>query len=91
MKEIKIGHWRLFFISMAVIFLLAVMFSHSIVALAFLTSVIGLYLAFELFVIFNIVYGISQFINQQIMAQQQMQKVQNKLTGNSEGLKIEKP
>lgn len=89
MKQINLGHWRMFFLAVVIILLLATIFSQSIVALAFLITAIGTYLGFELFVLFNLVFSISEFINNQIRLQQQMQ--QNAKKNPEETLKIVKP
>lgn len=81
MKQINVGGWRIAFILMAVISLVATILTESVIPLAFVVVFTGVYLGFELFIIFNIVYSLSQFINQQIAMQQQMQQKQSKLVG----------
>ena len=62
MKQINVGHWRIAFIAMAIIMLSATLITPSIPALAFLVMIVGLYLGFELFIVFQIVFAISQWI-----------------------------
>lgn len=65
MKQINVGSFRIAFIVMAGIALLATVLTQSIIPLAFLATMIGVYVGFELFIIFQIVYAISQWISHQ--------------------------
>jgi len=62
MKTVNLGHWRIAFLAMTIIALSATLITTAISALAFLVVMVGLYLGFELFVIFNMVFSITQYI-----------------------------
>lgn len=92
MKTINLGAIRFAMLSVTAIALIAVIITGEIVPLAFLMVFIGVYLGVEAFVIFNIVYSLSQFIQQQVMAQQRMQEAEQAKGRNiDETLKMVKP
>lgn len=62
MKQVNVGNIRIALIVIAGLALLGTIISQSIIPLAFLLVVIGGYLGFELFLVFQIVYSISQWI-----------------------------
>lgn len=70
MKQFNLGMSRVANLIFIGILLLVVMFTGSIVALAFMIIAVGVYVGVELFVIFSIVYSMSQVVAQQMRSQQ---------------------